>query len=202
MSKTAGQFNLLIGVTGSVAAIKLIKLVGEFREQFKRKFQDKRRLELRVVITENASRFFSLDELRAEGIQIDGDRDEWQAWQKIGDPILHIELRNWADCLLIAPLDANTLAKLTNGLCDNLLTCIVRAWDLAKPLFYAPAMNTHMFQHPLTGEHRAKLGTFGYREIEVIEKKLACGDTGLGAMEEVERIVEIVLSGIKWSEEI
>ena len=200
MSKTDGQFNLLIGVTGSVATIKLVKLIGQFREQFERKFNDERRLEVRVVMTENAGRFFGEDEVRALGVQLDGDQDEWQSWQKIGDPILHIELRNWAHCLLIAPLDANTLAKLANGLCDNLLTCLVRAWDLAKPLYYALAMNTHMYKHPLTDEHRQKLSTFGYREIEVIEKKLACGDTGLGAMEEVERIVEIVLSGIKRSE--
>ena len=200
MSKTAGQFNLLIGVTGSVATIKLAKLVSEFSEQFRAKFKDERHLNVRVVMTENAGRFFKLDEVCADGVQLYGDQDEWQRWQKIGDPILHIELRNWAHCLLIAPLDANTMAKLAHGLCDNLLTCVVRAWDLAKPLYYAPAMNTHMYEHPLTDEHRQKLSTFGYREIKVIEKKLACGDTGLGAMEEVERIVETVLSEIKWSE--
>ena len=52
----------------------------------------------------------------------------------MGDPVLHIELRRWADVLLLAPLSANTLAKAASGLCDNLLTCVVRAWDFDKPL--------------------------------------------------------------------
>jgi len=53
-------------------------------------------------------------------------------WKKRGDPVLHIELKKWADCLLIAPLSANTLAKLSNGLSDNLLTLICRAWSMKK----------------------------------------------------------------------
>lgn len=63
-----------------------------------------------------------------------GDEDDWRSWQKVGDPVLHIELRRWADVLLLAPLSANTLAKAASGLCDNLLTCVVRAWDFKKPL--------------------------------------------------------------------
>ena len=85
------------------------------------------------------------------------DNDEWSSWQKRGDPVLHIKLRDWADLLLIAPLDANTLAKIAQGFCDNLLTCIVRAWDVKRPLVFCPAMNTHMYSHPFTDEHRKKL---------------------------------------------
>lgn len=196
MSSTA-KLNLLIGVTGSVATIKLPKLTNHFKEQFKLKFQDKC-LEVRIVITENSRNFFNLDQFQNENkeIQIYRDQDEWQNWKQINDPILHIELRNWADLFLIAPLDANTLAKLANGLCDNLLTCIVRAWNLNKPLIYAPAMNTFMYNHPFTNEHIKRLNNLGYQEIQVIEKKLACGDIGPGAMEEVEKIVEIVLNKI------
>ena len=69
------------------------------------------------------------------------------------DAVLHIELRKWADVFVIAPLDANTLAKLAVGLCDNCLTCVWRAWDLAKPVVLAPAMNTLMWQHPFTRRH-------------------------------------------------
>jgi hypothetical protein len=54
-----------------------------------------------------------------------GDEEEWRDWGVVGDPIMHIELRRWADCLVVAPLSANTLAKLAQGLCDNLLTCVV-----------------------------------------------------------------------------
>lgn len=63
-----------------------------------------------------------------------GDEEEWHSWQKKGDPVLHIELRKWADILIIAPLSANTLAKIAQGLCDNCLTSVVRAWDFSKPL--------------------------------------------------------------------
>lgn len=62
------------------------------------------------------------------------DEAEWREWRAVGDPVLHIELRRWADVLVLAPLSANTLAKVAHGLCDNLLTCVVRAWDFAKPL--------------------------------------------------------------------
>ncbi|TKY65578.1 Phosphopantothenoylcysteine decarboxylase [Spatholobus suberectus] len=55
------------------------------------------------------------------------DKHEWQIWNGIGDPVLHIELCRWADIMVIAPLSANTLGKIAGGLCDNLLTCIVRA---------------------------------------------------------------------------
>jgi hypothetical protein len=62
------------------------------------------------------------------------DEDEWRQWAAVGDPVVHIELRRWADALVIAPLSANTLAKAAGGLCDNLLTCAVRAWDFGRPL--------------------------------------------------------------------
>lgn len=68
-----------------------------------------------------------------------------------------LELRKWADTLLIAPLDANSLAKIAHGLCDNLLTSLVRAWDFNKPLYFAPAMNTAMWENPLTYQHMKTL---------------------------------------------
>lgn len=80
------------------------------------------------------------------------------------------------------------------GICDNLLTCTVRAWDLTKPLLFCPAMNTHMWNHPLTAEHINKLKTFGYIEIACISKMLMCGDSGAGAMAEVQTIVNQVVN--------
>ena len=136
-----------------------------------------------------------------------------QKWCKKGDTILHIEVRcqlsnryntaflqltKWADVMVIAPLDANTLAKLANGICDNLLvhyygkvqlcncimmfmqTCIVRAWDLSRPLIICPAMNTRMWEHPFTAKHLSVLcKELGYQEIPPVFKTLACGDSGL-----------------------
>ena len=77
------------------------------------------------------------------------------------------------------------MAKAANGTCDNLLTCILRAWDFAKPLLVAPAMNAAMWDHPTTTEHLARLKSFGYRVIDPVRKTLACGDEGIGAMAEV-----------------
>jgi phosphopantothenoylcysteine synthetase/decarboxylase len=75
------------------------------------------------------------------------------SWNTLGDPVLHIELRKWADAFLIVPLDANTLAKAAVGLCDNLVSSVIRAWDSKdKPLLVAPAMNTVMWEHSLTQE--------------------------------------------------
>ena len=68
-----------------------------------------------------------------------GNEEEWRAWQAKGDPVQHIELRKWADVLVIAPLSANTLAKVAQGLCDNCLTSVVRAWDWSKPLLVSTA---------------------------------------------------------------
>ncbi|XP_033634102.1 phosphopantothenoylcysteine decarboxylase-like, partial [Asterias rubens] len=119
-----------------------------------------------------------------------------QAWKTREDPVLHIELRRQADLLVIAPLDANTLAKVANGICDSLLTCIVRAWDSAKPLLICPAMNTHMWDHPITAGQIDTLRAFGYQEVPCIEKTLACGDTGKGAMAEVSTIVQEVLKAL------
>src|SRR5205814_1321206 len=90
------------------------------------------------------------------------DEDEWPGrsagrhYQR-DDPVLHIELRRWAELLVIAPLDANTLAKLAQGLCDNCLTCVWRAWDPGRPVVLAPAMNTLMWEHPLTARHLRQL---------------------------------------------
>ncbi|XP_071424925.1 phosphopantothenoylcysteine decarboxylase-like [Pithys albifrons albifrons] len=106
-------------------------------------------------------------------------------------PILHIELW-WADLMVVAPLDANTLAKVANGICDNLLTCVIHAWDLSKPLLFCPAMNTAMWEHPISAQQVEQLKGFGYTEIPCVVKKLVCGDEGRGAMAEVRTILERV----------
>jgi phosphopantothenoylcysteine decarboxylase len=109
------------------------------------------------------------------------------------------QLRRWADVLLIAPLSANSLAKLAGGLCDNLLTCVARAWDFAggKPLVVAPAMNTAMWEHPLTTRQLGVLtGTLGVRVVPPVSKALACGDVGAGAMASVADIVAAVRAAL------
>ncbi|KAK2706571.1 phosphopantothenoylcysteine decarboxylase-like [Artemia franciscana] len=164
--------NVLVGCTGSVASIKVPFIVNELTALG---------YSVRLVATENAKHFFSLEDID-KSVVVYSDKDEWDSWKTRGDPVLHIELRKWADLFLIAPLDANTLGKLANGLCDNLLTCVARAWDLSKPLLFAPAMNTMMWEHPVTKEQIDKLVLFSYKEIKCVSKVLMCGESGNGAM--------------------
>ncbi|XP_071392348.1 phosphopantothenoylcysteine decarboxylase isoform X1 [Centroberyx affinis] len=178
---SCGTFRVLVGVSGSVAALKLPLLVSQLLEL--------PGVDVRVVTTEHAKHFYNPAEV---AVKIYNDKDEWELWTQRSDPVLHIELRRWADLFVIAPLDANTLGKISNGICDNLLTCVVRAWDTSRPLLFCPAMNTAMWQHPITARQVASLKEFGYVEIPCISKKLVCGDEGKGAMAEVSTIVNVV----------
>ncbi len=108
---------------------------------------------------------------------------------------MHIELRKLSSILLIAPLSANTMGKIANGLCDNLLTCVARCWDLKNHSFIvAPAMNTMMYEHPIT-EYQLKLlsETLKIKVLPTLSKKLMCGDEGYGAMLDVPSIIKEVL---------
>lgn len=209
--------NILLGVTGSVAAIKTPDLVAALRAAGHA---------VKVVATDSALYFFdptTLDPTRVlrnpEVVVIDDDewpgRADGQRYLR-GDTVMHVELRRWADLFVIAPLDANTLAKLANGLCDNCLTCVWRAWDPARPAVLAPAMNTYMWEHPLTRRHlRALAADAGaahvpghlddaamlaqinsrsktFRIVGPQVKTLACGDVGVGAMADVPELVTAV----------
>jgi phosphopantothenoylcysteine decarboxylase len=105
-------------------------------------------------------------------------------------------LRKWADCLIVAPLSANTMAKVVNGLCDNLLTNIIRAWDYGKPIIVAPAMNTLMYENPITNKQINKMKKMGIKIIDPIEKMLMCGERGNGAMEEPCKVAEFIYSSL------
>ncbi|OMJ25070.1 Phosphopantothenoylcysteine decarboxylase [Smittium culicis] len=179
MDPASKSVNILLGLTGSVATIKLNDLVTDLNHAFSKKGL---RISIRVVATKAA--LFFLDTIpKSTEYELYTDADEWSAWHKKGDPVIHIELRKWADIMLIAPLDANTLAKLAAGLCDNLLTSTLRAWDFSNPVLVCPAMNTFMYTHKLTALHLLTISDLlGYHIIEPSSKLLACGDTGIGAM--------------------
>lgn len=175
------QRKILIGCTGSVATIKLPFLVQKLRDSIPN-------VAIKVIVTSHAEHFFSAGEIPPE-VPILRDQDEWDSWRGRGDPVLHIDLGKWADLFVIAPLDANSMAKMAGGLCDNLLLCTARAWDFGKPFLFAPAMNTKMWDHPVTGQQVEVLKSWGLREIPCVPKTLMCGDTGQGAMAEVDTIV-------------
>jgi phosphopantothenoylcysteine decarboxylase len=207
--------NVLLGVTGSVAAIKTPELYNELRLAGNA---------VKVVATQASLYFFEPRQLDPTRPDRDPslvvlDEDEWpgradgRKYQRT-DEVLHIELRRWADLLLVAPLDANTLAKLANGLADNCLTCVWRAWEPSRPVVLAPAMNTLMWEHPLTARHLRQLAADAGAVIEATaldeivdeinrrcprlrvvppqSKRLACGDVGMGALARLEEIVTAV----------
>lgn len=192
--------NILLGVTGSVAAIYTPELFADLVQAGHA---------VKIVATRAALYFFDPAAIASENGQRNKnvlilDEDEWpgERYQR-GDPVLHIELRRWADLLLIAPCDANTLAKFALGLTDNCLTCVYRAWDLARPIVIAPAMNTLMWEHPVTARHLAQIQSDLRGALHVvppISKKLACEDVGVGAMAERSGILATV-SG-HWSSQI
>ena len=177
--------NVLLGVTGSVAAIYTPQLYDDLRQAGHT---------VKIVATKSALYFFdpatiepTEDGQRNKNVIV-LDQDEWPGEHyERGDPVLHIELRRWAEVLLIAPCDANTLAKLALGMTDNCLTCVYRAWDLSRPVILAPAMNTLMWEHPATARHLAQLAADLRGALSIvppISKKLACDDVGFGAMAE------------------
>ncbi|KAF8547450.1 flavoprotein [Imleria badia] len=178
--------HVVLITTGSVASIKAPLIVRELLKYSNVKVQ--------VVATKQSLAFYDPADVEAAGAQVWTDDDEWSETYTIGDPILHIELRRWADIVLVAPCSANTLAKIAAGLCDNLVTSLLRALAPTTPTYIFPAMNTLMYEHPLTAEHlRVVQEVIKYHVVGPIGKGLACGDVGVGAMTEWKDIVKIVV---------
>lgn len=129
----------------------------------------------------------------SEVLRILRDADEWDGYANVAaDTVVHIELRKWADAIVVAPCSANTLAKVALGLCDNLATCLLRAWDPEKPAVFAPAMNTTMWEHPVTAQHLTTLEAWGFKIVPPASKRLACGDIGRGALPPVADLLKAV----------
>lgn len=166
--------NLLWGLTGSVATILLPKI---------KELCAKKGWTVKFVATKKAEFFVNSEVIT--------DECEW-TWKRGDEEILHISLTKWADAFIIAPCSANSLAKIANGICDNLLTCCIRAWDLNKSIFLAPAMNCKMYEHPITSEHLNKVKAWGMNIIPPISKRLYCGDVGIGALANLDEIIKTI----------
>jgi len=186
-------WHVLLCCTGSVAALKVPQLAALLTDS---KVHG-RPVCVCVVSTDHARHFFTEKDLPS-GVHHLTDADEWSAWQQRGDPVLHITLRQWADLLLVAPLGANSLAKLAHGLADNLVTCVARTWPLGRqPALLCPAMNTEMWRQPVTAPQVALLQSWGYTLLPPVEKTLICGETGVGAMAHLEDIRAAVLAALE-----
>lgn len=125
------------------------------------------------------------------------DQSEWQITKGLNEQSLHLELVQWADIFIISPLDANTLGKISSGICDNLLTCVARAWDLHKPLLFCPEMNTRQFLHPITNKQIEEMKLFGYYELPSISETLLTEGSSAGALSEINYIIDAIFSHVQ-----
>ncbi|MBM7647184.1 phosphopantothenoylcysteine decarboxylase/phosphopantothenate--cysteine ligase [Bacillus ectoiniformans] len=106
--------------------------------------------------------------------------------------IAHIDLADWADLIIVAPATANIIGKLANGLADDMISTTLLA--ATAPVWIAPAMNVHMYDHPAVKKNIATLASFGYQFVEPSEGYLACGYVGKGRLEEPEKIMAVMES--------
>jgi len=178
MSKTR---NIVLGVTGSIAAHKAADLASQLTKQ---------ECNVRVVMTADAQRFITPLPLKtlSRNPVITDLYDEEEGWKPT-----HIRLADEADLLLIAPATANIIAKMANGFADDALTCIALALNPKAKVLIAPAMNGKMWLHPATQQNVNTLKTRGAEFIGPEEGMLSCGYEGIGRLWPVDQIVERAL---------
>ena len=174
--------NILLGVTGGIAAYKIANLASMLKKQG---------ANVKVIMTENACQFITpmtFETLTAQKVYTDTfDRNfEFK--------VDHIELGKWADVFLIAPATANVIGKLANGIADDMLTTTALA--MRCPILVSPAMNTAMFENKVVKHNIMKLRTYGMDIIMPASGHLACGDTGAGKMPEPEMLLEYIKRGV------
>ncbi|MEN0056128.1 MAG: bifunctional phosphopantothenoylcysteine decarboxylase/phosphopantothenate--cysteine ligase CoaBC [Mucilaginibacter sp.] len=175
--------NIILGVCGSIAAYKSALLV---------RLLVKAGANVQVVMTADATNFITpltLSTLSKKPALVNYFKTETGEWNN------HVELGLWADMLIIAPASANTLAKMANGLCDNLL---LATYLSAKcPVYFAPAMDLDMWLHPATRQNVSRLQSFGNTLIPPGNGELASGLYGEGRMAEPDEIVAFLSSTLK-----
>lgn len=171
--------NILIGITSSIAAYKICELIRMFK---------KSNYNVKVVMTPDAKNFvtpLTLETLSCNGVYCEqfSPRDKTE----------HISLCDWADVFILAPLSANTLSKIANGICDNLLTSVFCAYlGYKKPVILAPAMNTGMWENPFVQENLKKLENSGCKILEPECGFLACGTSDKGRLCSLDKIFNSV----------
>ena len=170
--------NILVGVTGGIAAYKSAGIVSLLK---------KKGYNVKVVMTENATKIIgplTLETLSRNRIYV----DMWDSNPHY--EVEHISLADWADVVLIAPATYNIIGKVANGIADDMLTTILSAVSVRKPVFFALAMNVNMYENPILKENIDKLKSFGYRFIDAEEGLLACNYSAKDRMSEPEDIVD------------
>jgi len=171
---------IILGVTGSIAAYKSAYLIRLFV---------KNGCEVQVIMTDYARNFITpltLSTLSNRPVLVDGFDMKSGEWHS------HIDIGMWGDVYLIAPATANTIAKLANGICDNLLCAVYLA--ARCQVFIAPAMDADMYKHSVTQYNIKKLEDYGVKIIKPQEGELASGLIDVGRMEEPDNILKIIKS--------
>ncbi|WP_291256827.1 bifunctional phosphopantothenoylcysteine decarboxylase/phosphopantothenate--cysteine ligase CoaBC [Fusobacterium sp.] len=170
--------NILVGVTGGIAAYKSANVVSKLK---------KKGYNVKVIMTENATKIIApltLETLSRNRVYVD-------MWDK--NPhfeVEHISLADWADLILVVPATYNIVGKVANGIADDMLSTVISACK--KPVYFALAMNVNMYENPILRENREKLKKYGYKFIEADEGFLACNVNAKGRLKDEDEIVEIV----------
>ena len=175
--------NLLLGVTGGIAAYKAVDLASKITAEG---------AHVKTVMTENACRFVGPLSFEA----VTGSEVFTSMWNtpeeyKIG----HIALADWAEIIVIAPASANIIAKIANGICNDLLSTVLCAsWTLASQgrALLAPAMNDRMWENPVVQKNIETIKNMGFQLAGPNEGRLACGTDGIGRMSEPMEILEAI----------
>lgn len=169
---------IVLGVTGGIAAYKCVDLASRLR---------KKGAEVHVILTRGAQNFVTETAMR----EISGNPVITSMWGEIHNyDVEHIALANLADAVLIAPATANVLAKAAAGIADDMLTTTVLA--TRAPIFFAPAMNSNMYENPVTQRNITTLQQRGWQLIPPASGHLACGTSGIGRMPEPAELVEVL----------
>lgn len=172
--------NIILGVTGGIAAYKCVDLVSRLRKQG---------ANVHVILTKGAQNFVTETAMR----EISGNPVVTSMWQEIQQyDVEHIALAQLADVVLVAPATANVIAKCACGMADDMLTTTLLATK--APVFFAPAMNTNMYENSITQQNLHALQERGCHIIEPAAGHLACGTSGVGRMPEPQELVEILVN--------
>jgi phosphopantothenoylcysteine decarboxylase/phosphopantothenate--cysteine ligase len=170
---------IILGVTGSIAAYKTAMLASALIKQH---------ADVHVLMTENATKFITpltFETLTGNKCVVDTfDRN-------FSFDVKHVSLAKKAVLVLIAPCSANVIGKLSNGICDDILTTTLMATKATRII--APAMNTGMWENPIMQDNLKRLQAYGYHIITPATGRLACGDTGMGKMPEPDTLLEHIL---------
>lgn len=169
---------IVLGVSGGIAAYKAAHLIRLMR---------KANAIVQVVMTKSAHHFITPHTLAVLSEQ----KVHTDFWEDPSTPdVTHIELADWAELAVIAPATANIIAKAATGISDDLLSTMLLCFQC--PVIMVPAMHSQMWTHPATQRNTEILADYGYHVIHPAKGDLASGDTGIGRMQEPEKIMEYI----------